>query len=48
MTEQKASPTASGIGHRAFRVAAELVCFVTIYAERRPVTPSELYYVLAF
>lgn len=48
MTEQQALPTESGIGHRTFRVAAELVCFVTIYAERRPVTPGELHYVLAF
>lgn len=49
MTGQHASPTASGeMGHGRFRVAAELVCFVTIYSGSRPVTLSELRYVLAF
>lgn len=31
-----------------FHVAAELVCLVTVYAERKLVTLSVLYYVLAF
>lgn len=48
MTGQQASATTSEIGHGRFRVAAELVCFVTIYTGRRPVTPSELHFMLAF
>lgn len=43
-----ASAATSERGHGRFRVTAELVCFVTIYMGRRPVTPSELHFVLAF